>query len=414
MSRQASEAAREALEAVSASSAASAAISAAASSAAPPSAKPIDPEALAAVSADLASVIAAVRQLDAKVESLKEGRSRGESPAAADGRDLDLSGSGSAARLLEASEEQRQQRAMLSQLQSTLDGLQAAVSDMASRQMAASVVAADAATSNVTAVRTLVPNPSSDPPRFGSEQDHSISNEAVPAGLSPPTHQETLVGGGEDSPASAATDSFRHSTLSDALRSDVDSIVVPGPSAALAEDGEKAISPERYDVQLQPDANRDFQGMAAPDLQQQQQQQQQQQESQAAGQVSSPYLPRADVWGMGLSEMVFEALRLLRLGREEARLGQVRRVAGCEHGKGLGDDGTRSVGMFLPFRGNSFSSSHIHSTHTRTSQDLGMADQALRGSITVLQEALKVAPSDPKVGGPRGCGRIGYVARDKV
>jgi hypothetical protein len=30
-------------------------------------------------------------------------------------------------------------------------------------------------------------------------------------------------------------------------------------------------------------------------------------------------------------------------------------------------------------------------------QDLGLADQAIRGSISVLQEALALAPTDPKV-----------------
>ncbi|GAX74132.1 hypothetical protein CEUSTIGMA_g1581.t1 [Chlamydomonas eustigma] len=63
-----------------------------------------------------------------------------------------------------------------------------------------------------------------------------------------------------------------------------------------------------------------------------------------------------DVQGLPLSEVIAEGLRLLRLGREEARQGQ----------------------------------------------DWGLADQAITGSIKVLQGALVDAPTDPKVLGNLG------------
>ncbi len=70
---------------------------------------------------------------------------------------------------------------------------------------------------------------------------------------------------------------------------------------------------------------------------------------------SNPYFAR-EMRGQPVSEMVAEGLRLLKLGREEARLGA----------------------------------------------DLGLADQAIRSAIAVLQAALNEAPYDPKVLGNLG------------
>ena len=86
-----------------------------------PPAATIDPLALAAASADLASVVAAIQQLDSKLEAMKQQQEPSPSvPASAVGAEDGA-----------VLEEQRLQRQSLSQLQASLDGMQASLRDLA-------------------------------------------------------------------------------------------------------------------------------------------------------------------------------------------------------------------------------------------------------------------------------------------
>ena len=268
----------------------------------------VDLSALLVVSSDLALVMSSIQLLDTKLEGIKGLQLLPQSSPIADSKTLVGFSS------QEEEEERRQQKQMLTQLQTSLDSMQAALKDIALQVTAGS----------------------KEPP-------------AVFASLGP-----SLESRSREAPSEGQAGSVSYSVVKDSLPMDQyqnlaasreDTLPSPDPagnyfpqphSQAAGDDRENASSLDRFSQSTPTEA---LEASAGPnpminpflpstsaevsnELPPQQRQQGQQEEWTAAADSSALYSPR-DLSGMGLSDVVSEALRLLRLGREEARLGKV-------------------------------------------------------------------------------------------
>ena len=281
----------------------------AASPISPLSQSSVDLSALSVVSSDLALVMSSIQMLDTKLEGIKGLQLLPQSSPTADSKRLVGFPS------QEEEDERRQQKQMLTQLQTSLDSMQAALKDIASQ------VTADS--KEPPAVFPLLgPSLESEAPSEG--QAGSASYSVVKDSL-PMDQYQSLAASQEDTLPSPdpAGDYFPqpHSQVAGDNREKAFSLDRFSQSTSPTEAPEASARPNPMINPFQPSTSAEVSNELPPQ-QQQQQQQGQQEEWTATADSSALYSPR-DLSGMGLSDVVSEALRLLRLGREEARLGKV-------------------------------------------------------------------------------------------
>ena len=305
-----------------------------------PPAAAIDPLALAAASADLASVVAAIQQLDSKLEAMKQQQDLQQQQQQVPSPSVPASAMGAEEGAV--LEEQRLQRQSLSQLQASLDGMQASLRNIA-LQVAEGRPAAASTSFHAAAAASPPPRPVSIPDEEAAaaapvhrDSSPSLASAAPEAVVTAPSPSHSS----EVAPLAMAGSEGEVMQLPLAQQAVEVTDVAGAPAEPASQQQQQwqqeGAPPTPYQEQAGPGPQQlqqggpttPFQEQAQPGFQQQPQDFQQQAEG-----PPSPYLPR-DMTGRSLSDTVAEALRLLRLGREEARRGEVRGREGLRLARG--------------------------------------------------------------------------------
>ena len=313
-----------------------------------PPAAAIDPLALAAASADLASVVAAIQQLDSKLEAMKQQQDLQQQQQQVPSPSVPASAMGAEEGAV--LEEQRLQRQSLSQLQASLDGMQASLRNIA-LQVAEGRPAAASTSFHAAAAASPPPRPVSIPDEEAAaaaplhrDSAPSLASVAAPEAVvtaPSPSHLSEVAplamagSDGEVMPLPLAQQAEGVTAAADApqyYREQAE----PAPQQQQQQRQQEGAPPTPYQEKAGPGPQQQQQGGPITPFQEQAQpgfQQQPQDFQQQAEGPPSPYLPR-DMTGRSLSDTVAEALRLLRLGREEARRGEVRGREGLRLARG--------------------------------------------------------------------------------